>query len=257
MSVESLDMAGIRTELLTKLGSNTLDVELVAGDLNACIIDALRVLNREHPPTAWGTLNVGSGPTYAMPITAPGLYGIIDVDWAAGPNANCTDDPFAYSDVVMASSGLAGGYYGRVGQVLEQQTYMAQAREIMGRKPDWETRWVRTNSTTTLMLMLSDLPASAQVMYEYVWHLTADDNANTGVSRIPSSDLDWVVRYALARAKQILGRVLRKYSGGVNMPDGGTEQLDGTELTQEGQQEQSTLEDVMHRRRRNILPRTG
>lgn len=254
---ETGGMADIRTEIKTSLGTNSIEVELTTSDLDKCIRDSLRVLNRERPPTAWGTLqSVSNGIRYT--ISHPGLYGILDVSWASATRCDPGCDPF-YRDDPIAALGLGGiGYAGggsMIGDRVQDLMYRSQVNDVTGRSPEWDQRWVRNqDNTRTLYLMLSDVAANAGVMYEYAWHLTADDDVSTGVAQIPVNDRDWVIRYALAKAKQILGRVLRKYNGGINMPDGGTETLDGDALASRGEQEQTDLEAEMRERRRPILP---
>lgn len=256
-SVAGVTMASLRTEILTQLGSNSLSVEVTQSDLDKCLNDAIRYLNRERPPTAWGTVTASSGVSNFI-IAHPGLYGILDVDSARGSSCASNCDPFAYDDPMSRAGLVAGGLMGQLGDVIQQQQYLIQSRELTGRAPDWEQRWIRgMDGNSVLHLLLSDYTGGAGVMYEYIWHLTADDDAATGVGNIPPNDVDWVSKYATARAKQILGRVLRKYGGGINMPDGGTEQLDGGELTQEGASEQQALEATIRERRRPILPRYG
>ena len=263
-AANGISVASLTGEVTTMLGNNTLDMELTPADLQKCLTDAIRVLNREHPPAAWGTVNAltNTGPNtqiqrYALPY--PGIYGVVDVDWYGVTGGfGVSMNPFVVNS--MSANGYAFGtyMYGQLGDMLQDMTYRDQMLDIRGRKPDWDTRWINVNGTPTLYLLLSDMPRQGQyVMFEYIWHLTPDDSAQTGVSFIPPNDMDWVVNYTLARAKQILGRVLRKFNGGINMPDGSTEQLDGEALMQEGLNSQTELLEEMRQRRRRILPHVG
>ena len=136
---------------------------------------------------------------------------------------------------------------------MQQAHAIQDARYLTGQDFDWEQRRVGIGM---VQLFVQAQPAD-KVMYQYVWHVTPDDDPNTGVSNIPVEDIDFIVNYTLAKAKQILGRILRKFGGGMNQPDGSTEQLDGGELMTEGKAEQEALEQAMRKRRRPLEPSIG
>lgn len=92
--------------------------------------------------------------------------------------------------------------------------------------------------------------------YEYLWHVTPDENAVTGLGWIPDSDTDWIFDYTMARAKMILARKIGKF-GGVPTPEGGTEATDAEQLRSEAREDLTRLIDDIKKRRRPLPPAIG
>lgn len=253
----SLTMAMLRADTLTALGAESIDVEISTQTLNLAIADAIRMLNQWHPPVGWGVINFTSSmPLYTIAI--PGLYGILEVDcvknwFGTANNTGLGLSPFLYYPGFMFAYSPFGMAGDTAGDFDMEMTYQKSSRIIFGRDFDWNARLV---SIGTVQLFVR-AGAGSQVQFQYVWHITADDDPQTGVSFIPSSDVDWVRYFIIARAKQVLGRILRKYGNGVNMPDGGSESLDGSALVSEGKEEQKELEQKIRKRRRPLSPQRG
>lgn len=251
-----LTMAKLRDEILVGLGAEAIDIEIGQRTCDKTIADAIRQINRHHPPVGWFTINFTSSmPMYTLVL--PGLYGILEIDgvrnWFPNSNTGLGISPFMfYPGFMLAYSpfGMAGDLAGDFDMTM---TYQQSNRIVFGQDFDWNARLV---SLGTVQLFVRADPGS-QIMGQYCWHLTPDDSPDTGVSFLPPADLDWVIRYATALAKQILGRVIRKYADGVNMPDGNVEQLDGAALKAEGREEQKELEQLLRKRRRPLIPQKG
>ena len=225
-------MIYLREEICTVLGDPTIVVELTDEMLNTCVTRAVRMLNHYHPPSNWSTIQYAHGqPMYVL--TDPGIHGVIDVQAARRwPSGGFFLFPWAYPGMMLSYAPLvAPGDTNS--DLMQQMQYNKATQQVMGKEFDWEQR--RDRFTKQISLFVRAEPG-AKVMYEYVWHLTPDDDPLTGIGNCPPSDLDWLARYSTALAKQILSRILRKFGGGVNMPDGSTEQLDGESLMEEGKQ---------------------
>lgn len=248
---QGVSVESIRSEVQTRLGISGIDVELVDADYDNLLKQTLRILNRQHPPLGKSTLNFTGGQTkYA--IAHPGLYGVTDVDVLGTADCNLSCDPFTAEQQLRDARTGVGIYRGDTyGDLLQRQTYDVDRTMLTGSDAAWQGQWI--NGQYYLFIRAA---ARSLVSYEYVWHYTPDNNADTGVGRIVETDLDWVINYTVALAKQVLARVLRKH-GGINMPDGSVEPMDGDALAQEGREDEQTLLAELKERRRPLTPVIG
>ena len=136
------------------------------------------------------------------------------------------------------------------GEYLQQYQYLEQARRISSSEFEWHAQWARDGN---YYIYYEAAESYSHLTYEYLWHITPDDNADTGLSWIPAQHTDWIVDYVTARAKQILGRQLRKF-GGITNPEGGVDQTDGEQLIQEGREDERELKEQIKLRRPPIPP---
>lgn len=128
------------------------------------------------------------------------------------------------------------------GEYLQQFQYLEQARRISSSEFEWHAQWDRTSGYYYIYYEAAE--TYSHMSYEYKWHLTPDDDASTGLSWLPDQNADWFVDFVTARAKQTLGRQLRKF-GGIATPEGGQDQTDGEQLVSEGREDELRLREAI------------
>lgn len=233
-------------------GDNTaasVDVELTDKEITNTYTNAIDLVNQHRPQRARVMINYAAG-TRTYQVNAPGILGIIDVQAVQ----NRCENP---CDVFAApGAGWAGGignYGDTYGDIVQQRSYDLDTRRVTGRDFDWSSQKNADGSVTLFV----QADAGSIVQCEYTWAITADDSPTTGVAVMAFTDYNVLQDYMLARCKKILGTKRRKYAGGINMPDGNTEQLDGDTLYNEGVQEENDVVADLKSRRRPLPPALG
>jgi hypothetical protein len=244
----------MRAAVQTNLGGNLIDVELTDQDYVTALAASIRELNRWHPMHGAGALPWSPSVQYYR-VTHPRLIGILDVEGvvpADAARAECYlfDTPFGVSQFGYGGFGglTTPQSYGEMEQLAHNRNAAAQAQ---GLDLDWEQFPAGPGAVD---LYVAGGRAGMKVSYRFTWGISPDDDAQTGVSRIPEAYWNMVIDFAHARAKQILGRSLRKY-GGINMPDGTVEPLDGEALMQEGIAKEEAMAPLWKAIRRPVPPR--
>jgi len=269
-SLSGMRIIEIREWVRRHLGASAIEIELTDGDIDTAIGDACRVLNRYVPgigTDVLGSLGAGTGggnevilgSSFARNtrffVDHKGLIDVIDVNFVR--KLQFTDfigieNPF-YLDAVMRTfqGGSAAEYFGDL-------TYMEIAKKNFSSYPEWRTEWVYDPEEKRMRLSLyidvSSLGVSFEfydIGYVYTFRYEASDDPQNGIGTIPVSYEDWFRRYTVASAKQILGRILRKYDG-IPSPFGGKIATDGASLLEEGKEEAKELEQDARDFRRTI-----
>lgn len=248
----TLTKAKILDEVLTMLGGTAVDVELIDKDVAKCTADAFRVYNHNLPMRSRQAIPATNAQTRYV-LNHPNLEGVTEVEFVPNNQFLGGVDPFdifgrSLGQTLQAAPGVS------YGDVFQQQMYIKDARRISSTEPEWFGQWEYTMTPAEYALYIYVAPSTNyHVAYTYAWHLSPDDNAQTGMQLAPSEDVDWIMDYTLARAKQILARKLGKFQGITN-PDGATDPTDAENLRSEGREDQQRLEEEMKRRRRPLLP---
>lgn len=248
----SLTKAKILDEVKIMLGGSSVDVELIENDVEKCVRDALRVYNHNLPMRARKALAVTSGQKRYV-ISHPQLEGVTEVEFVDQKAYTSLSDPWSLQQSVVTGGMMAspGVSYGNVFQGMMMRE---DGAKIMTANPEWYGQWEHHVDPAVYALYV-DVPPGGQyyVAYTYAWHLTPDNVALTGMQQAPNEDVDWIMYYILALAKQILARKLGKF-GGITNPDGAPDPTDADQLRQEGREDQTRLEEQMLKRRRPLLP---
>jgi hypothetical protein len=243
-----LTVAEITSETETSLGGGNINVELKAADYTKAIKDALRVYNRYRPQRSVYSLAVTPA-TKKYLIDQTNVQGVINVSLLPSSPPAGVVDVFDYGRTGLS---IAGDMPSEINQ---QLGYQEDTRKIMSTDPDWKASWEGSS-----YYLYIDIRVPCDCTVTYIWHLsTADadlDDSSVGLPMVRDSDVEWFLAFVLAKCKQILGRVLRKF-GGVATSDGGTDQVDGDTLTAEGKEEEANLMITIKKRRATLPPTVG
>lgn len=256
---DAVTIYDLRQNILVNLGSGGtlpggIDVELNNDELDQAIQSALQMMNMYVPMRATVNVSVPAGTT-VLPLNHPMLRGVVDATASSARGACVSEaypDPFnPYPNSYAA--GTFSGYGDTPGYALAERQYDRTVDLISSGEFEWTVR----ESQAGVQSLVMKCRRAAAVEYTYTWAIKQSDDPNVGVGRLTDANYQFVQDYSVAVAKTILGRKLRKYGGGVNMPDGGTETLDGDALVGEGNAAQQQLEDAIKRRRRPVPPERG
>jgi hypothetical protein len=215
------------------------------------IAEAIGEYNRYRPQHADATLTIAADVKRHGPLDHKGLAGVTRLEFVRESIHTGDIDPFdPYSHVHGISMGH-GETYGSYAQQLQSQE---EARQVTSSEPEWHTQWERDGGC----YIYTDVPPGADYLcsYTYSWHVTPDNDADTGMQFIPNGDVDWVLKYVTALVKEILARIRGKFHG-ITGPDGSVEDVDYSELSEEGRTEKEALIDDLKLRAPPILPVLG
>jgi len=262
-----LSVSDVREHTLTFLGASALDIEVSEGDVDACLKQAIRLLNRYLPkqdvgiiesPQQTQGLGTAGGSKHRLDDKHPGIIAVVDCEFSPITQIEggaYFENPFVYSPV-RSAGGESAGTYGVT------RAYYEDGRRVFSADPEWYTNHETVANATTgelerhLYLYLSLPEYTSQfwrVMYRYNYQYTPDDDPYTGVGTIRPDLEEWVFRYVEAQAKIILSRIRGKF-GGVVETQGAFAQLDAMNLQQEAQQDLYALEEDLRSRQRPIPP---
>lgn len=243
-----LNQTSIRNEILSRLGANTVDVEITDADVQFATAEAVRNYTRYRPKVVRRALTSSpSTKRYALdPAQHPGLVGILDVQFITRRTDPSAIDPFNPYD-----SGLGNLLVGdeSFGDIAQRVSYSKDAARVISAEPEWFAQW----EGTTFALYVDIVRDATHVSYAWTANYTPDANVSTGMQLIPDPDTDWVLDYIEARCKKTLGMVRRKF-GGVATSEGSTDEVDGQALVDEGQLKMEALIDDLKRRTIPIPP---
>lgn len=243
----------IRKRVETRLGSSGVVVELETDDFKECIEQALEVYNQVRPQHRHGSISVttqqkryvltGSFPPASSNQT---LAGVLDVQFLTRRTQPAQVDPFDPFDTALAGVTLGSGSGETYGEIEQRLGYSEAAARIVDSEPEWEGVWEGSD-----YVLYIDIPRShIQMAFQYTCYY---DNTDGGRQLIPNGDVDWFMKFSTAIAKQILGRIRVKF-GGIANSDGGTDDIDGAALLQEGADEETALREELSRRRVPLGP---
>lgn len=240
----------LQDEIRLMLGGSHVDVELDKKDLLLFRRRAIRQYQRYLPGQARAALTTASPSVQKYPIVHPGLNGITHVWFVDEAQVTGAVDPFD-PDSYITMNGLGNGL--TVGQLDQEYSYREMGRRVLSAEPEWHGQWEGSNYFLYLSIPQSTQPY--RVSYRYTYHYDSDAEADTlrGPATIPDCDTDWIVRYAVAQAKMVLGRIRNKF-GGIPNAEGGVDEMDGAALVEEGREEERELLEALRKRRRPLDP---
>lgn len=248
-----LTLSGVTDEVRTALGFSSIEVELEARDIEKCLRDALRRFNRVRPWRHRKALTIS--PTtkkYRLEKAAhPGLLGVSQVDFVTDTHRDDTLDPFDYEEQALAGLTAIGGE--SFGEIQWRRSYIEDATRIVSAEPEWFAQWEEDGE---YYIYIDIRRSPVRCSFTWTSAYTPDDDPGTGMQWIEQGDVQWVLDFTCARAKQILGRVLGKHQG-IITSDGGTDPTDHAELRQEGREDEEKLMEELKQRRRPLPPVIG
>jgi hypothetical protein len=237
-----LNPTAIRTEIMSRLGAGTIDVEIKEADLAQATAEAVRNYTRYRPQVRRRAIAVTtSQKRYQLDLSQhPGLVGILDVQFITRRSTPSAIDVFDPTDSGIGNLIVGNETYGDIAQRL---SHAEDAGRVISAEPDWTAHW----EGPVFALYVDIVRDATQVSYAWTANYTPDANANTGMQLIPDPDTDWVLDYIEARCKKTLGMIRRKF-GGIPNSEGSTDELDGQALVDEGQLKiESLIEDLKRR----------
>jgi hypothetical protein len=207
------------------LGAGVITIELTAHQMEECIKAAVFEYSRLLPLKLSGVVTAPRWGQVDMTSLGYGR-GILNVQ-IERESALDTGFGFSYPISMIVAGGASPGVV-RPGVLEETLGYLEMARRVVG--ADFEWIW------NAPYLYVKNVPMHSSKLF----YICADNHI---IQTIPTSDQEWINKFALARAKQIVGAIRGKYSG-VSTPGGGTS-LDGSEMKSTGaQEEQMLLEEL-------------
>lgn len=222
---------GMKKYILTSLGFPTVDVELTEDQMEVILRNTGDFISGYFPQEQRYTwfMTRPMTTTYPMP---QGAYWITDVQW--DPMSTNVSDIFGVDYYLVNNNAgmLTGGNNPNLTDIHLLQAYRKFSRKVLGTEGHWEVQGEVDGDTTQQTIRLYPTPKGAYPVvvcyYPVVNHFRSPQAKHIAN------------RMLLAEAKCILGRSLRKIAG-MPSPDGGTIQMDGDALAQEGKQESEEL----------------
>lgn len=255
----SLTMDNIREEVQTLLGASGVTVELSPKDFEKCVKDAVRSYSRLRPFRGNSSIAVNEttkryGP---LDIKHPGFQGIVEVRFTRNVPSNPRAlDPFSPETLLAANLLPSADTISDYAMMMQSSK---DARSVLSSEPEYQGMWEEDGH----FYLYVDMQQS-DYLVSYVWTgaycvIPPKELPSQGVlpmTMIPEGDVDWVMNYTAAVAKQILCRIRGKYEGVTN-PDGATDSVDWSQLQQEATDAILSLTDDLKARRRPLSPVTG
>lgn len=217
----------VKDFILARLGHPVVKVELTGFQIQTCIEEALTKLEYHAPywMNQFAVFNTSAGiNVYELPSEIVNNLGDV---WyrrnlfvlGSAPQGSLEYD---FALMFFTNTGMFNNY--NVGQYLLMQMYLKQVRQVLGQGTSWDI-------INNKYLQLFPIPDSTEsVILEY----RALD-ANT----IHPTYKNWVQKYSLCVAKEILGRIRGKFQ---TLPGpGGGARLDGESLLAEAREEKALL----------------
>lgn len=214
--------------ILRRLGAPFLKVELTELNLRDAIESARRWFAAKKGIQKTAPLQVQAGQTeYLLPDGIETVEDVafmtpaMDISLVFSP-FTLIDDKVPY-DVFAAPHSI--GLYSSYTQTLQ---YVETAKRILGAEPDWRQEG--------RMLYIFPIPkSSATILLNY-------KSSQITIEQLGERDHDLLKRYALACAKEDVGRVRSKYASGFPTAQG-HEQLDGERLLEEAAATKEALDE--------------
>jgi hypothetical protein len=228
-NTQLMDEPTLKQWILRRLGAPFLKIELTDENLKDAVETARRWFAAKKGVQKTTSLQVVAGRTeYQLPDDVETVEDVafmtpaMDISLVFSP-FTLIDDKVPY-DVFAAPSSI--GLYSSYTQTLQ---YVEMAKRILGAEPDW-----RQEGRT---LYVFPIPRNSSTIL-----LNHKSNQIT-IEQLSERDHDILKRYALACAKEDLGRVRSKYS---DFPTAqGTATLDGERLLEEAQTAKEALDEEL------------
>lgn len=244
-----LTLDNIEKETRTELGVSGVEIELIKEDIQKCLKDALRLYNRIRPKRFRASLAATKDrKKYRIDDVVPNLIGVVHVEFIR--QQNVFGDPFDPFFNDRTGLTVTGDTYGEFDQKLH---YIEEARRIGSNEPEWHAQWetVEVNGEEEEQFFIyANVPIPVDAGFIATQRYLPDDKS---LLTIPDGDVDWILAYTSARAKQILGKIRGKFKG-ITGPEGENTEIDYDEMKEEGVTEEAELKEEINKRRRPLLP---
>lgn len=268
MATDFSSIGAFTQYLGAELGSfGGVNVELQDIHYKAAIKDACDVLTR-YKPGERGFLQSYSAGTFRYPLDPanyPGFINVTHVDFVKPEltgSGILLENPFRLDTVIGMGMGTVTLAYGDYALSLAR---VNEARRVFSIAPRWEGVWELDSTGPTpkrvfaLYLRMPDpaLALAYDVTVYYSFRYECSDDLLIGIPSVPINHQVWFKKYALAKAKIILGRIRNKFHGLPGDEPGMMMELDGGDLISEGREEVQQLEEELMAMRSQLPPILG
>lgn len=225
MAAVLMNKEELKQWILRRLGAPFIDIELTADHLDDCVEQAVRWFCARKGVQKQQLMYTMAGKSdYALPDE---IDTVTSVDFSSSPmDINLVFDPLNVMDGQIPYDAFAApasaGIYSSFTQVIQ---YNEAAKRVLSVEPDW-----RQEDRT---LYIFPVPRANKPMMVYY-----RTNVFT-IEQLREVDHDYLKRYALAVAKEQVGRVRSKYSNTLGAQGG--RNLDGERLLAESQRDITEL----------------
>jgi hypothetical protein len=216
----------VKDFILARLGHPIVNVELSDFQIETCIEEAASKLEYHAPywMTQYAAFQTSAGiNVYELPAEI--MNGLGDVWYRRNLiTFGATPGSLEYDFAIMffTNTGLFNNY--NVGQYLLMQMYLKQIRQVLGQGTSWDI-------INNKYLQIFPIPETTETIILEFRGLDADT--------IHPMYKNWIQRYSLCVAKEILGRIRGKFQT-LPGPNGGA-RLDGESLLAEAREEKQLL----------------
>jgi len=228
-SLKLRDAAGIHDWILRRLGAPQLLIELDQGQLDICVEDATRWFASKKGVVRTGTLQLQANVAlYQLPEDVGHVTGLAaveptpDLSLALGGTFLLPEQQLPYSALGYPASG------GVLSSYVQSLQYIETSRRVFGRDPDFEF------DQSTGRLRVSPTPTVAS-RAEYTYK-----SDKFTLDQLTELDHNLLKRYALAVAKEIVGRIRSKRAEHPGAQ--GQVRLDGDTLLKESADDREKLD---------------
>lgn len=215
--------------ILERLGAPLVVVELTAGSLQHCVESAKRWFSSKKGVMRERDLELlGAQQSYLLPEDVDQVTEVafpesaLDLSLTLAPGYFLPDQSIPYHALAAPQS---GGLYSSYTQSLQ---YIETAKRVLGIESDWQY-----NPETRTLTVFPTPKTTGTARYYY-------KSSQFTIEQLRERDHDLVKRYALAVAKEILGRIRGKRE---TLGATGPVTLDGKDLLDESKEEMEKLNE--------------
>ncbi len=222
----------IKRNILNKLGYPVVNVELTDEQIDMQINKSRYTYSRENPYMQQDVLDTLTDPTvdeYSLKLKDP-----LDRNITGIKEVYREDDNFHLFNSMYKPYFLIGN----IQSMVETFSYYDIVKKVLRIDPEWT--W---DERTYTIRFYRKFDRKHKVLVFYFYFPLLED--------IQESDLVWIIDYATAETKEILGRVRSKIQS-INSSIGNI-QLDGPTLLSEAQTEKQKLEEEMRNRHSHFI----
>lgn len=249
--MSKLTVDSVVAEIGRRLGCSGRDLELNRSDFLQALSDATRIYNEYRPRHGRTSMRVSSS-VRRYTLSRPGLVRVYDVQ--ALFSEVQIGDPFDPYLVLSPTSFAALAQ--TTGQIMLEGAYIKDTRKVLSVDLSWHSQNEMSGPNQVVAVYIQAPANVSRVGVGYTWHVTDSDDPSTGLGWVDPDDHGWFVDVAVARAKQVLGLVLRKFGGQTNS-EGGFDPNDGEALVSEGRDDEDKLRERIKRKRMIMPPSIG
>lgn len=241
----------IRMELGEDAGYG-ISVELSDGQIIYCIRSALTQYNRYFPIRDIQSFRAPQGEYVYSPD--PQIRGILDISIQDQTGSGTTFSPFTNTSVLLPGLGYGAGNRS-MGLTAPRRyanytEWKRGARETFSSMPGYffhasnNNLYIYSPASSVLVTIHGAVDHDAAWDEEYMWEEETPgepspihtERLDEALSGIPNGHMRWIRGGTVAKAKQILGRMLRKFDR-IPTIDGESVSMDGGDLIREGKEE--------------------